>query len=87
VVVNYKETNQISINDYETILELLIRQDISVHYACKKGNCGNCKCQLIKDEVDTKPSRAITNEEVANGLILICQNKPITENIEVKVLN
>jgi Delta7-sterol 5-desaturase len=87
VVVNYNGTKQVSINENETILESLIRQDIAVPYACKKGNCGTCKCQLIKGKVDTKPSRAITEEEIASGLILICQSKPITENIEIRVLN
>jgi Delta7-sterol 5-desaturase len=87
VIVNYKGTLQASISTDETILESLIRQDIAVPYACKKGNCGTCKCQLIKGEVDSKPSRAITEDEIASGLILICQSKPITENIEVTVLN
>jgi Delta7-sterol 5-desaturase len=87
VTVNYNGTNQVSINENETILESLIRQEITVPYACKKGNCGTCKCQLINGEVDTKPSRAITEEEIASGLILICQSKPKTENIVVTVLN
>jgi Delta7-sterol 5-desaturase len=87
VTVNYKGTNQVVINQYETILESLIQENITVPYACKKGNCGTCKCQLIKGEVDIKPSRAITKEQIENGLILICQSKPISESIEIKVLN
>ncbi len=87
VTVNYKGTSQISINKGETILESLIRQNITVPYACKRGNCGTCKCQLVKGEVDTKPSRAITQEEIDNGQILICQSTPKTEAIEIKVIN
>ena len=86
IMVNYKGTHQISINNDETILDALIRQEIAVPYACKKGNCGTCKCELTKGDVDTKPSRAITQEEIDKGLILICQSKMVSENIEVKVL-
>lgn len=85
VVVNYRGTSQVNINQNETILESLIRQEILVPYACKKGNCGTCKCQLLKGEVDIKPSRAITQEEINEGKILICQSIPISEKVEIKV--
>ena len=87
VIVNYKGTSQVGINQGETILESLLREKIMVPHACKRGNCGTCKCQLIKGEVDTKPSRAITEEEIKKGKILICQSTSKTESVEIKVLN
>lgn len=87
VLLSYGGLYQVGVNKNETILESILRENINVPYACKRGNCGTCKCQLTKGEVETKPSRAITEEEIDNGLILICQSKPISENIEITVLN
>ncbi len=85
VLINYKGTQQAAINEAETILDALIRQNINVPYACKKGNCGTCKCTLLKGEVNIKLSKAITEEEINSGLILICQSTAITADIEIKI--
>ena len=58
----------------ETILAAGIRQGISLPYGCKDGACGACKCQKIEGEVvhGNYQSKALSEEEVANGLILTC---------------
>jgi CDP-4-dehydro-6-deoxyglucose reductase len=58
----------------ETILGAGIRQGIGLPYGCKDGACGTCKCKKIEGVVEHGPhqSKALSEEEEANGYILTC---------------
>lgn len=58
----------------EAILAAGIRQGIGLPYGCKDGACGSCKCKKISGVVVHGPhqAKALSAEEVANGLILTC---------------
>ena len=58
----------------EVILAAGIRQGIGLPYGCKDGACGSCKCKKISGVVVHGPhqAKALSAEEVANGLILTC---------------
>ncbi|WP_210547298.1 CDP-6-deoxy-delta-3,4-glucoseen reductase [Rhodoferax sp. PAMC 29310] len=58
----------------ETLLAAAIRQGIGLPYGCKDGACGSCKCKKIEGSVTHGPhqSKALSQEEEANGLILTC---------------
>lgn len=58
----------------ETLLAAAIRQGIGLPYGCKDGACGSCKCKKIAGSVTHGPhqSKALSDEEEANGLILTC---------------
>ena len=58
----------------ETLLAAGIRQGIGLPYGCKDGACGSCKCQKIEGTVvhGVHQSKALSDEEEAQGLILTC---------------
>jgi len=58
----------------ETILAAGIRQGIGLPYGCKDGACGSCKCKKLSGTVTMGPhqSKALSDEEEANGLVLTC---------------
>jgi len=58
----------------ETLLAAGIRQGIGLPYGCKDGACGSCKCQKIEGAVvhGVHQSKALSEEEEAQGLILTC---------------
>ena len=58
----------------ETLLAAGIRQGIGLPYGCKDGACGSCKCQKIEGTVvhGVHQSKALSEEEEAQGLILTC---------------
>jgi len=58
----------------ETLLAAGIRQGIGLPYGCKDGACGSCKCKKIEGTVvhGVHQSKALSDEEEAQGLILTC---------------
>lgn len=49
-------------------------QNVHLEYGCQKGDCGNCKAQLIAGAV-----KLVNGEEVHCGHILTCMSYPISD--------
>ena len=58
----------------ETLLSAGIRQGLNMPYSCKDGACGSCKCKKISGELQlgTYQTKALSDEERAQGLVLTC---------------
>ena len=58
----------------ETLLAAGLRQGVGLPYGCKDGACGSCKCKKISGQVShgEHQSKALSEEEEANGFVLTC---------------
>jgi CDP-4-dehydro-6-deoxyglucose reductase len=58
----------------ETILAAGIRAGVGMPYGCKDGACGSCKCKKLEGTVThgAHQSKALSNEEEAQGFVLTC---------------
>lgn len=83
-IVNDGRTNDIEIAaDGENLLDAGINVGIDLPYACKGGVCSTCKALLVEGEVEMDIQRGLTQEEIANGMILTCQAHPISDKVVV----
>lgn len=48
-----------------------------VPFACKGGMCATCKAVVVEGEVTMAKNYALTDEELAAGMILTCQSHPV----------
>lgn len=65
----------------EFVLAAAIRQGIGMPYGCRDGACGSCKCKKLEGQVVHGPhqSKALNEMEEANGLILACCARPLSD--------
>lgn len=65
----------------ETILNMALDAGIDAPFSCKGGICTTCKAKLLKGNVRMDANYALTDKEVKNGFILVCQSHPTTEEV------
>ncbi len=69
---------QIECNAGDNLLELARRANVAIDAPCSgNGSCGKCRVKLIEGEVESIPSRHITDEEYEAGWRLSCNCKVI----------
>ncbi|MBR4863618.1 MAG: DUF4445 domain-containing protein [Oscillospiraceae bacterium] len=69
---------EIECNAGDNLLELARRANVAIDAPCSgNGSCGKCRVKLVEGEVETIPSRHITDEEYEAGWRLSCNTKVI----------
>jgi CDP-4-dehydro-6-deoxyglucose reductase/ferredoxin-NAD(P)+ reductase (naphthalene dioxygenase ferredoxin-specific) len=60
-----------------TLLAALLSQGVPFPYSCESGNCGACKCQLVRGEVSglEYSEQALSSQERSKGVILACRSR------------
>ena len=64
----------------DNLLELARRANVAIDAPCSgNGSCGKCRVKLIEGELDTIPSRHISEAEFAEGWRLSCNCKVMSD--------
>ena len=66
-----------------SILDAALKQDVDAPYSCQGGICSSCIARVIEGEATMRQNNILTDNEVAEGLILTCQAHPTTANVVV----
>ena len=66
-----------------TILELALENGIDAPYSCQGGICSTCLARLVKGSVTMDNNQILTDDEVEEGLILTCQSRITSNQIEI----
>jgi len=66
-----------------TILELALENGIDAPYSCQGGICSTCLARLVKGSVTMDDNQILTDDEVEEGLILTCQSRITSNQIEI----
>ncbi len=68
----------IECNAGDNLLELARRANVAIDAPCSgNGSCGKCRVKLVEGQVETIPSRHITDEEYEAGWRLSCNTKVV----------
>jgi len=71
---------QIECNAGDNLLELARRANVAIDAPCSgNGSCGKCRVKLIEGEVESLPSRHISDEEYSAGWRLSCNCKVLSD--------
>lgn len=66
-----------------TILDAAQRTRADLPFACKGGVCGTCRAKVVEGEADMRRNYALEDSEVADGFVLTCQTRPVSEQVTV----
>ncbi len=81
----YEQSHLITIPPGTTLLNAALNEGIAFRYSCKTGTCGSCFALLTSGRVSMVKNYALTPEEVARGMILLCQSYPLTEDVTIEL--
>jgi Delta7-sterol 5-desaturase len=85
VTVNFNGISNVDIQQDETVLQALLRNNIQAPHLCKRGICGTCKCKLLQGQVSMQNRKALSDAEEQDGYILICQSVPVGNQLEIEI--
>ncbi len=61
------------------LLDLAESHDIELDYACRTGNCGECKVRLLRGQVSAATDVGLTPKEREAGFVLSCVASPTSD--------
>ena len=82
VIVDDEETT-FEMSQKQTVLEAALDEDLDAPYSCQGGICSSCLARITEGEATMRQNNILTENEVAEGLILTCQAHPTTPTLKV----
>ncbi len=67
----------------KTILDAALDSKIDVPYSCQGGVCSSCIAKLISGNVTMDNNQILTDKEINDGLILVCQSKSKDDYLKI----
>lgn len=77
------ETFEFNMSQDASILEASLKQDIDAPYSCQGGICSSCIARITEGTAEMRQNNILTDNEVAEGLVLTCQAHPTSATIVV----
>lgn len=68
------------------LLDTLLELGVDLPYGCRYGGCITCAAKLTAGEVDQHEQVALNNRQIANGYVVLCVARPLSDcTLEVGV--
>ncbi len=67
-----------------TLVDTMIAAGIDVPYSCKEGRCGSCAATVVRGEVDMATCDILEPDDLADGVILACQARPVSDDLHIE---
>lgn len=77
------ETQTVPWPKSEKLLDALLRAGVDAPFSCREGNCSACACIRLEGEVTLDANTVLDEQDLADGLILACQARPVTDRLKI----
>jgi ferredoxin len=67
-----------------TLVDTMIAAGIDVPHSCREGHCGSCVATVTRGEVEMAACDILHPDDLADGLILGCQARPVSDDLHVE---
>lgn len=65
------------------LLDVLLEAGVDAPYSCREGNCSACACVLVEGEAVMEHNDVLDTQDIADGLLLSCQARPVSDRLKV----
>ena len=63
------------------VLDEALERGAGLPFGCRMGSCGLCCARLLSGRVDQSSQIFLTDEQVEQGFVLLCQARPLSDVI------
>ncbi|MGP4022344.1 2Fe-2S iron-sulfur cluster-binding protein [Actinomadura sp. 3N407] len=77
------ETRTVPWPKSERLLDALLRAGVDAPFSCREGSCSACACVALEGEVTLDANTVLDEQDLADGLILACQARPVTDRLKI----
>ncbi|MEO3756893.1 2Fe-2S iron-sulfur cluster binding domain-containing protein [Mycobacterium sp. B14F4] len=67
-----------------TLVDAMLDAGIDAPHSCREGHCGSCVATVMSGEVDMANCQILEPADLAEGLILGCQARPISDDLHIE---
>ncbi len=67
-----------------TLVDVMLGAGLEVPYSCREGQCGSCAATVVAGKVEMAACDILEPEDLADGLILGCQARPISDELHIE---
>ncbi len=82
-VVLEDEEFSFSMDNKSLVLDAVLKENIDAPYSCQGGVCSTCIARIKEGKAEMVKNQILTDGEIAEGLILTCQARPLTPILKV----
>ena len=68
----------------KTLVDAMLDAGIDPPRSCREGHCGSCVATVISGRVEMQSCDILEAEDLAEGLILGCQARPVTDDLHIE---
>ncbi len=77
------ETETFIMKQNSSVLEAALKHGLDAPFSCQGGICSTCIARIKEGKAEMRKNQILTDEEIAEGLILTCQAHPITPALHI----
>ena len=77
---------QYSFDDWQgdkVLLEFLEEKGVDAPFSCREGQCSACACVVLEGDVRLLHNEVLDADDLADGIRLVCQSKPLSETLRI----
>lgn len=67
----------------QSLVDTMLDAGIDAPHSCREGHCGSCVATVVAGEVHMATCDVLGPDDVAEGLILGCQARPVSADIHI----
>ncbi|SEG93470.1 3-ketosteroid 9alpha-monooxygenase subunit B [Thermomonospora echinospora] len=67
----------------QRLLDVLLRAGVDAPFSCREGSCAACACVVVEGEAAMDANTVLDAQDLADGLLLACQARPVSDRLKV----